>query len=188
MEFRGITYLQDAVEEINQNTYESIPKELRMFYEEANGLIAFNGGLHIRGLTEDPSWHNLVRYWNGDMALFKVYEELRPSDIPFAEDCLGDQYFLRLGTVWNLMTESGDIEDLELEFDEFISHCIDDPVEFLSLEPLVEFMEDGGGLLPGELLTIDPPLMTEAESYAISKSKVDDRLAQLFELYRIHTS
>jgi len=184
MEFKGITYLQDVAEEIDQETFESLPKELRTFYQGTNGLIAFNGGLHIRGVGSDPSWHDLARYWHGEMALHLVYTEMRPSDIPFAQDCLGDQYFYRLGTVWNLMCESGDIEDLELEFDEFIAHCVDDPIEFLSLEPLIEFMSDGGALAPGELLAIDPPLMVEANAYEISKCAVDDRLSKLFELYR----
>ena len=116
--------------------------------------------------------------------MYKVYPALNPLDIPFAQDCLGDQYFIRLGTVWNLMSETGDIEDLELEFDEFIAECFRDPVAFLSLEPLVSFMDEGGSLKPGYLLKVDPPFIQESESYLFSPCAVDQQLIALSEIYR----
>ncbi|NND04927.1 MAG: hypothetical protein HKN87_00985 [Saprospiraceae bacterium] len=184
MEFKGVTYMPNPVQGIDQSIWNLLPKDVQQFYDIVNGIVAFNGGLHIRGLGTKPAWHDLAKYWQGDMALHEVYAELSPSDIPFAQDCLGDQYFIRVGTVWNLMSETGDVEDLELEFDEFISECLRDPVEFLSLEPLVSFMDGGGSLQPGHLLKVDPPFIEESTSYQLTTSEVDQQLLALFEIYR----
>ncbi len=190
LEFRGVTFLPESYEEWkidHPSDWMQLPKGLQSFYNNIDGLVAFNGGLHIRGLRSKPGWHSLMPYWKGAKALHHVYEELRPTDIPFAQDCLGDQFFLRLGTVWNLMAESGDVEDLELDFDGFIEACMDDPVDFLSLEPLIAFMGNGGELLAGELLVADPPFSHEAADYHMSKAPVEEQLEKLLDHYRKRT-
>jgi hypothetical protein len=72
-----------------------LPKALAMFLEETNGFVAFDGGLHVRGICAAPAWHSLVRFWSGDDALLRIYTSIHPDDVPFGEDALGDQFFLR---------------------------------------------------------------------------------------------
>ncbi len=177
MEFKGVLYLGEAI--TDRETWEELPDDLRDFYQEINGVIAFNGGLHIRGCVLTPEWHSLKRVWKGDEALFRFYPALRQGDIPFAQDCLGDQYFLRMGSVWYLMADTGEVDDLEIEFYDFLEDAINDPVEFLGLEPLVHFLDEGHYLEPGYLLKPDPPFSVESENYTLEKVPVLQRLAEI---------
>ena len=128
MEFKGITYVGEEVSD--KETLEALPAELKSFYEEINGLVAYQGGLHIRGCVVTPEWHSLAHVWKGEHALWKIFSDLNESDIPFAQDCMGDQFVLRLGTVWLLSMDTGELDDLEIEFYDFLEDAIEDPVEF----------------------------------------------------------
>lgn len=175
LEFKGTLYVGGEVDD--ESTLASLPDELRSFYQDVNGIIAFQGGLHIRGCVVNPHWHSLGEAWHGNQALYKIFPVLRESDIPFAQDCLGDQFVLRLGTVWHLMAESGEIEDLELELFDFLEEAIKEPIDFLSLEPLLVFLEEDQILEPGYLLRPDPPFIVEAEKYKLHKVKIEERLS-----------
>ena len=84
-----------------------------------------------------------------------------------------------------MLTETGDLDDLELEFDEFIDEVIEDPIEFLALYPLLEFMNSGQELKPGELLVPNIPFSIETnEEYTFTKTSVDNRLQSLAEYFR----
>src|SRR5262249_38743554 len=85
-----------------------LPAELSSLLRQPNGYIQFYGGLHVRGLCREPAWHSLRDAWDGEHAFHRLYPEVQPEDIPFAEDCLGDQFLLRDGLVWRLMAETGD--------------------------------------------------------------------------------
>jgi hypothetical protein len=125
-----------------------------------NGFVAFGGGLHVRGICAAPAWHSLARFWSGDDALLRIYTSIQPDDVPFGEDALGDQFFLRGADCWRLLAEVDDVEALGCGFDEFISRALADPVEFLGLEPLIQFRREGGTLKPGELINAYPPFST----------------------------
>ena len=103
MEFRGVIF--DSVKMDDREIWQDLPSELKSFYTEINGIVAYRGGLHIRGCVSGPDWHSLRYFWKGPKALYRQFASLRENDIPFAEDCLGDQYFWRLGTVWRLGKE-----------------------------------------------------------------------------------
>jgi len=137
-----------------------LPKALAMSLEETNGFVAFGGGLHVRGICAAPAWHSLARFWSGDDALLRIYTSVQPDDVPFGEDALGDQFFLRGADCWRLLAEVDDVEALGCGFDEFISRALADPVEFLGLEPLIRFWREGGTLKPGELINAYPPFST----------------------------
>lgn len=183
VEFKGVTYLNHELHE--KEVFELLPDEMRAFYREINGIVAYNGGFQIRGCGTGPSWNSLDDFWKGENALHKTYSNLLPTDIPFAQDCMGDQYVFRAGSVWHLLSETGELDDLELEFDEFIDEVVEDPVEFLSLYPLLEFMETGEELQPGELLAPSVPFTEEAgDDYTFSKQTVEHRLKWLAEYYK----
>ncbi len=177
MEFKGTIYLGDELTDVE--IFQNLPEELKSFYLDINGIIAFNGGLHIRGCVLDPDWHSLRHVWVGDSALFRVFNALSPKDIPFAQDCLGDQYFLRMGSVWSLMVDTGEIDDLEIELYDFLEDAILDPVEFLGLEPLVQFLDDGQVLEPGFILKSIPPFSIEADHYVLEKVSTMQRLTEI---------
>jgi hypothetical protein len=61
----------------------------------------------------------------------------------------GDQFLLRDGVVYGLTAETSRLESRDVGLEEFFERVSADPVEYLSLEPLVQFHRDGGKLQPG---------------------------------------
>jgi hypothetical protein len=145
-----------------------LPADLAALLRQINGFIQFHGGLHVRGACLHPAWHSLRDAWESEAAFHRLYPAVRAEDIPFAEDCLGDQFLLRDGRVWRLMAETGEIEPLEVGLDGFFRAVEADPVEFLSLQPLLQFQQDGGRLEPGQLLSAAPPFCTEQPAEGVS--------------------
>ncbi|MEZ4446987.1 MAG: hypothetical protein R3B72_48350 [Polyangiaceae bacterium] len=122
-----------------------------------NGFILRGGALHVRGVTDDPPWHSLRKYWHGESALYRSYRSLRPGDLPFAQDCVGDQFFLRDSVVWQLSAETDDVESIQVSLFEFLAKASGSPLEFLSAEPLATHRDAGQELHPGQLLFAYPP-------------------------------
>jgi hypothetical protein len=145
-----------------------LPKELAKLLEQTNGFIQFHGGFHVRGACLTPAWHSLRDAWIGKNAFHLLYPDVMPEDIPFAEDCMGDQFLLRDGTVWQLFAETGELESLESTFSEFLQNVEDDPGEHLALHPLLQFQREGGHLQPGQLLSANPPFCTEEAEDGVS--------------------
>lgn len=184
MDLKGVIYRGEAP--VDQELAARLPDELRQFYEEANGLLAYNGGLQIRSCTQDAHWNSLGHYWTGETALHHTYPNLTSSDIPFGQDCVGDQFFLRDDSVWLLSAETGEVVDMEASFDEFLENCIEDPVEYLAMEPLVHHLDMEGPLAPGHLVHVVPALsleLPEDTPYHIDSLPVSERLAWLKELF-----
>ena len=136
---------------------ERLPLEHRSLLARSNGYVAYNGGLHIRGACIAPEWHSLRQAWDGDFALHRLFPTLDPGDIPFGQDALGDQYILRGSSVFRLLAETGDLEDLGLGLVGFDAAVRANPVDFLNLGPLEAFRAEGGRLEPGQLLSVYPP-------------------------------
>ena len=183
MEFTGVTYLGKELED--HEILGLVTTELADFYKQVNGIIAFNGGLHIRGCVNSPIWHSLKSYWTGENALFKKYDQLNEKDIPFGQDCVGNQFILRNSLVHQLNSETGDIENLELTFNEFLSYAIKDPMDFLALQPLQQFHNENGKLEPGELLNVYPPFCMKESGNGISLKNVpvEQRINFLADFY-----
>lgn len=184
-ELRGISYQSEQIED--RETYNSLPAEIKQLIDDVKGVVAYQGGLHIRGCVREPQWHSLFEAWKGEMAFQKHYPELRATDIPFAEDCLGDQYFWRLGTVWSLMCETGDIEDTELDVFEFLDAIVEDPVEFLSMEPLIVYLEQNESLEAGKVLNVEPSFLTDSDHYeftAVDRNEQRKYLMGQFKAYQ----
>lgn len=184
MEFKGVTFRCE--EAVDRSLFERLPEDLQDFYENVNGLIAYNGGLHIRSCTDTTEWHSLGLYWNGEEALSKTYTNLLESDIPFAQDCVGDQYFLREDGIWLLSAETGEVMDMEVDLDEFLENAIEDPVEYLAMEPLVHLLDRDGELSLGELIHVVPGLsldLPEDTPYHIDSLPVKERITWLREFY-----
>ena len=153
-------------------TFLKLNMEHQKFLKRDNGLIVFNGGLHIRGCVLSPNWHSLHYYWLGEGALYKTYNQLTEEDIPFAQDCLGDQFILRNNIVYILSGETGELENLEVSLTEFLINANNDPMEYLSLHPLKQFFNEGGKLGIGELLNVYPLFSTKESANGVSLKNV----------------
>jgi hypothetical protein len=134
-----------------------LPQDLRQLLAGMNGLIMFDGGLHVRGACLEPEWHSLRAVWEGKLALSTLYPVIRPEDVPFAEDCIGDQFVLRDEIVHRLAAETGQLSSLEAGLFDFLDQAQADPTEFLCLQPLLQFQQERGcSISPGELLDANP--------------------------------
>ncbi len=134
-----------------------LPTEYRSLLGEANGFILFDGGLHIRGACVQPEWHSLRRAWEGENAIHSLFPAIHRDDVPFGQDCLGDQFILRDGIVYRLAAETGDLSSLGVGLSGFLEEAQRRPIGYLHLEPLVQFnREQGRYLVPGELLSAYP--------------------------------
>lgn len=181
IDFKGIIHIEHPISD--QDTFDALPNELKPFFEKINGLSAYNGGFQIRGCVAGTSWDSLSHYWKGEAAFHKTYPVLTEQDVPFGQDFLGDQYVYRDGTVWHLQCETGELDDLELDFDEFLEEVSVDPIEFLALYPLIEYMESGKNLKVGELLQANQPFSVETNKPFTFKATTTEKQLQWLKDY-----
>lgn len=153
MVLTGVTFL--GPETHDSRTLDRLPPPLRELLTEVNGFVAYRGGLHLRGACDMPSWHSIDAVWRGVFALHGLYETVRPSDVPFAQDYRGDQLLLREGEVWRLDTMAGTLAPLEVDLAGFLAAVRSDPFDFLALQTLRGFLDGGGLLRPGHILDLD---------------------------------
>ncbi|MDU0371554.1 SMI1/KNR4 family protein [Hymenobacter endophyticus] len=182
---KGILYTGGELTDLV--TFARLPTYLQAFLREQNGVVAYFGGLHIRGCVAAPNWHSLASVWQGERALWRTYTEVQKADIPFAQDCAGNQFLLRGDAVLWLDTETGELADLEVDFKHFLFGAEKFPLDALGMEPLRAFQLAGGTLQPGQLLSLYPPLCiaTKGKSKPSAKAvSVTERLAWLAEFHR----
>jgi hypothetical protein len=140
---------------------EDLPADLREFLEEQNGFVRYGGGLHVRGACREPLWHSLREVMEGATSLHRLYPDVvDPTDIPFAQDCSGDQFLIRGGEVHQLAAEVGEIDPMDRDLKQFLEDIEKDPIENLCMHPLQAYAPDGGSLPIGKLLLAYPPFCT----------------------------
>ena len=162
LEFKNITYTGGPINDTG--TFEILPDYLQQFYLKQNGLICFDGALHIRGCVQNPIFHSLNEFWFGKHALADLFSSITKNDIPFAQDFLGDQYLIRGNEIIHLQSEFDEIENLRISFEEFIARSIQNTNNFLLTEPLRFYLKSNSKLVPGQLLSVFPPYCIETES------------------------
>jgi hypothetical protein len=147
------------------------PPNLAEALRRVNGFILHGGGLHVRGACLAPDWHSLRDAWLGEAAFHRLYPGLRPDDVPFAQDCVGNQFLLRDGSVLLLDTETSEIEDLEVDLATLLEASAD-PERCIGMETLSAFRAQGGSLSPGELLSVYPPFCSKEAEDGVSVQAV----------------
>ena len=145
-----------------------LPPSLVQLLRQRNGFIAFDGGLHMRGICASPSWHSLERAWRGSVSIGTLFPNVAAADVPFAQDCVGDQFLLRGTHVLKLRAETGEVEDLGTELEAFLRAAHANPSEFLGLEPLEALHQRGLRLQPGQLIHVYPPFCTKESAQGVS--------------------
>ena len=179
MELSHITYQGPKIDD--HEVHEKLPQGLRSLLGFLNGFIQFGGGLHVRGACLNPQWHSIRNAWLGPRAFHHLYASVDPNWVPFAEDCVGDQFFLENNVVLRLLSETGEIESMGLSLAAFLKQANSDPVEFLSLEPLLKFQKESGSLQPEQLVHVYPPFCTEEAANGVSVRAVPSA-----ELHQFH--
>ena len=148
MRIAGITWKGNSIEDVE--ILRELPSDLVHLLTEANGFILHEGALHVRGACLTPAWHSLRAAWKGSHAFHLLYNDLVPSDIPFAQDQVGDQFLLREGAVHRLSAETGELEHMADNLQEFFANVGADIERFLNVG-LSHTLE------PGQLLQASPP-------------------------------
>lgn len=166
MELRDVTYEGPTIDDLD--LLARLPETYRELLSQINGFIQFFGGLHIRGICNEPQWHSLALFWSGPHALSSLYPVVHPDDIPFGQDVLGDQFLLRGDVVYHLHSETGELVSQECDLLEFLEQAQHDPLDYLSLQPLLQFYNEGGSLQPGQLLSVYPPFCLKEASQGVS--------------------
>lgn len=182
MELTDISFTGPRIDD--EQFINRLPDELALILQQINGFIQYQGGLHVRGACTQPAWHSLRHAMEGDAAFHNLYPDIKPTDIPFAEDCLGDQFLLRDGKVFRLLAETGELEPLETDLEGFFKAAAKDPIDYLSLHPLQQFIDEGGSLNPGQLVAAHPPFCTDAadDGVSLASEPVLERRSFLAEL------
>jgi len=151
----GVTWTGPSIDDVE--VLSDVPKELTALLLEANGFIVRHGALHVRGAASTPAWHSLREAWFGESAFSKLYDAVLPTDVPFAEDMLGDQFLLRDGLVLRLLAETGEIEEKESSLASFLARADSDLEAYLNLSLTRE-------IEPGALLFAAPPFCIQMDS------------------------
>ncbi len=140
-----------------------LPSELAEALRMKNGFVSGDSTLHVRGACNEPEWHSLRYVWDGPHSLHELFPAVQATDIPIAEDCFGDQYLLRDHLVVHLSGETGEVEVLQMRWEEFITQARRFPVDFLGVQELQRFQQEGGTLSPGQSLSVYPPCVVRSE-------------------------
>lgn len=166
MELRDVIYQGPEID--TRTLLINLPDDYRNLLEQLNGFVQFFGGLHIRGVCSEPLWHSLHVVWHGEFALSRLYSSIEPSDIPFGQDAVGDQFILRNLVVHRLLAETGELETCDCDLLTFLERAQEDPVGYLSLQPMLQFYNEGGQLQPGELINVYPPFCSKEAAEGVS--------------------
>jgi hypothetical protein len=178
MEFEHCTYVGDAIDP-GDHGLDEVPAPLAAILRQTNGLIAYGGGFHLRGLASSPEWHSLHAAWRGPAAIHRLFESVLPTDVPFGQDALGDQFVLRDGVVSRLSAETGELQQTGHGLIGFLEAVVADPDGTLGLEPLRRFERAGGTLEPGQLLNVYPPFVFATETPAARSFRAISALEQV---------
>ena len=166
-----LTYAGAALDD--PEILDRVPVELAAALRARNGCVAYLGALHVRGACRAPAWHSLRQAWEGPDALHALFTEVRPSDVPFAEDAFGDQLLLRDGRVVRLSGELGEVTETADSLEGFFANLLAEPEQVLDYQPLLTFHQGGGELRPGQLLAAYPPFVLEAGASSRNVRAVD---------------
>ena len=119
VELSGLIYEGPPLEEAELAAAD-LPSNFAGVLKQMNGFVCLHGGFHVRGIYEEPVWHALSTVTEGPRALHAHYRSVRPGDIPFGAECLGDQFMLRDGEVYRLYAETDQIEALSMGLGTFL--------------------------------------------------------------------
>jgi len=125
--------------------------------------ILYSGGLQIRSKGAEEVILDITTFLSGELALSKLYPLIQADDYPIAQDCFGDQFLIRQNSVIKLMAETGDIEEYNCSWEQFLTWVDEAPEDKLDLPENLT-------LASGQLLFAYPPFCTKEGNNAVIKS------------------
>lgn len=179
MDLSGVTYI--GPEMVDPAILDQLPTNLGSLLKQINGFILYGGALHVRGLCNSPTWHSLEAAWHGKDAFHRIYPSVEAKWIPFAEDCVGDQFFLTEGTILRLEAETGVVHATDMKLRQFLEAVEADPVVTLNAGPLVRFRKEKGELPEGQLILAYPPFCAKESADGVSLTAMD-----CMKVYQFH--
>ena len=159
MNITGITWQGESIEDVE--ILRELPAGLVRVLSDINGFILHDGAVHVRGASLSPGWHSVRAAWRGPNAFHTLYDAVRASDIPFAQDQVGDQFLIRDGIVVRLFAETGEVEWLSDSLEDFFSKVTKNIEAFLNVGL-------NHKLQPGQLLHAYPPFCVKDASRGVS--------------------
>jgi hypothetical protein len=155
MNIPDITWQGESIDDVE--LLRELPSNLVRVLGDTNGFILHEGALHVRGASLTPDWHSLRIAWRGPSAFHTLYESVQATDIPFAQDQVGDQFLIRGGKVLRLSAETGDVEPLADSLEDFLARVSEEIEGFLNVGL-------GYTMQPGQLLLACPPFVFQESS------------------------
>ncbi len=165
-----INIIKQPIAVTDTETFAMLPEELRAFLMKFNGIVAFKGGLQVWACVYEPSWLSLKEIWIGAKNLHGVYTYVKETDIPFAQDCFGDQYLWREGMIVKLNAEYGEVEEVAPSIDAFMEALQQDPVDYLVLESFEAYLANGNTFEAGQLINVYPPFTMNSANERVLKA------------------
>ena len=159
MDIPGINWRGESIEDVE--ILRELPADLVRVLSDTNGFILYEGALHIRGACLTPDWHSLRAAWRGASAFHTLYPSVQATDIPFAQDQVGDQFLIRDGAVLRLAAETGEVEPLASTIEDFFHRVSEDIEGFLNVGL-------GHTMQPGQLLLAYPPFVFQESAAGAS--------------------
>jgi hypothetical protein len=154
MDLPGMTYRGAPLDDVD--ILERLAPDHAQLLARRNGIVAFAGGLHLRGASRGPAWHSLRAAWEGPAALSARFGAILPGDAPVGQLATGDQLVLRDGVVHRYRLDDARLVSTGFDLQGFLDAAQRDPIATLDLDALAAFQASGGWLQPGQLLAPDP--------------------------------
>jgi hypothetical protein len=148
MSISSVTWHGAAIDDAE--LLKDLPPELVDILNHTNGFIVHHGAFRLRGAIRAPDWHSLRSAWRGVHGFCTLYDSVLPTDVPFGQDQLGDQFLLRDDKIVRLSAETGAIRAIASSVASFFDRLKDDIVGFLNVG--LQY-----AIQPGELLFAYPP-------------------------------
>lgn len=141
--------------------------------ERRNGGYFWGGALHVFGACDEPAFHSLVR-WNAPDGWRAPYGEDLDGVFFFAEDAFGDQFALDAkGHVLRLKAETGALEELADDFDQWLLIVVEATDELLGRGTFAAWASQNGRLEPGSQLQAFPPYLFAEDPDDVQLEAVD---------------
>ena len=110
------------------------------------------------------------------MKLSHLFSTININDIPFAQDCFGDQYIIRNNKLGRVLAEIDEFQDLKIDFYEFLHQVTSNVYEFLAIENISQF-----NLQPNQLINAFPPFCMDIKQRILKPIDLTERITFLSE-------
>jgi len=125
-----------------------VPPELFRLLSGRNGFYAFESALHVFAIGPSDKKDLDLLTWNRQDLWRQAYPGfIEPGDLFFAQDAFGGQFVLREGVVYSFDPETGGLEVIAKNLDEWARAILAD-FEYLTGYPMAHSWQELNGPIP----------------------------------------